>query len=108
MSAREFAEWMAYDQLEPIGAYRDDARMAILDAVVATAFSDPKKGRKPKPEDFMPWLPKPEPEELDPTDPDVVEAARLKRRLFAVGLQAVRLKPGERPPGWTGPVPGGG
>jgi hypothetical protein len=107
MSAREFREWMAYDQLEPIGAWRDDARMAMLCALVASAWSDPKKGRRPKPDDFLPWIPKPEPEEIDPEDEEQIAQARLRARLFKTGMRATRLKPGERPPGWTGPVPGG-
>jgi hypothetical protein len=107
MSAREFREWMAYDQVEPIGSWRDDARIAQLCLLVATAWSDPKKGRRPTLDDFLPWIPKPETEEPDPDDPEVIAAARLRARMFRAGMKAKRLAPGERPPGWTGPVPGG-
>lgn len=30
MSFAEFAEWQAYDQLDPIGGYRTDANFAML------------------------------------------------------------------------------
>lgn len=38
MTAREFAEWQAYDRLDPIGGYRGD----IQSAVIACAMSGGK------------------------------------------------------------------
>jgi hypothetical protein len=98
MSSAEFTEWLAYDSIEPIGSWRDDARFAMLCALIASAYSDPKKGRRPTPEDFLPWLPKSEPEEPDP------EVVRLQARLFKQGFRATKLAPGEKPPGWTGEI----
>lgn len=48
MSSREFAEWMAYNRLEPFGDLRADYRSGMLAALVAQAF-----GADAKPEDFM-------------------------------------------------------
>lgn len=57
-------EWEAYDELEPIGGFRQDYRFAqlcCLIADVAQAFGS-KKGKRKKfsPSDFMPWGPRPE------------------------------------------------
>lgn len=49
-SVREFAEWIAYDMIEPIGAQRDDFRMAVLATVVARSAGS----KTAKPSDFMP------------------------------------------------------
>ncbi|NBQ49118.1 MAG: DUF4035 domain-containing protein [Marivivens sp.] len=49
-TVREFAEWIAYDRIEPIGAVRDDIRMAILATVVARGAGS----KTAKPKDFMP------------------------------------------------------
>lgn len=38
MSSAEFAEWMAYDRLEPVGQRRDDVRMAFLAALIANQW----------------------------------------------------------------------
>lgn len=65
MSAREFAEWIAYYQLDPFGEERADLRVATLTALTANIYK--KKGKPDfKPQDFMPFLPKEEktPEEM--------------------------------------------
>jgi len=49
----EFSEWCAYFSLEPFGEERGDIRIAQLCALVANAVG--VKGRKSKPEDFMPF-----------------------------------------------------
>ena len=98
MSSAEFTEWMAYDSIEPIGSWRDDARIALLCTLVASIASDPKKGHRPTPQDFMPWIPKSEDDEPDP------ELVRMQARMFKVALGAVKLAPGEKPPGWTGEI----
>lgn len=55
ISAREFAEWMAYYTLEPWGQERADLRAGIIASTVANANRDAKKRRQPfKPQDFMP------------------------------------------------------
>ena len=35
MSASEFAEWQAYDRLDPIGAYRGDFQSAVIARAMA-------------------------------------------------------------------------
>jgi hypothetical protein len=53
ISGNEFAEWIAYIELEPFGEERGDLRSAIIASTIANAFR--KKGaRLFKPEDFMP------------------------------------------------------
>jgi hypothetical protein len=39
MTAREFAEWMAYDSLAPFGERRADQRHAVLAWILASANS---------------------------------------------------------------------
>ena len=57
ISAREFAEWRAYDQLDPFGEERGDLRNAILCQLIANALVT--KGKKPKVDDFMPKFDQP-------------------------------------------------
>lgn len=55
MSSKEFAEWMAYAQIEPFGDERADMRMAILASLIANVNRDPKKKSTPyEVSDFMP------------------------------------------------------
>lgn len=53
MSSREFAEWMAFHDMEPFGEERADLRSAIVASTVANAHRG-KRQRRSKPEDFMP------------------------------------------------------
>ncbi|MBA7515235.1 hypothetical protein ES705_07274 [subsurface metagenome] len=51
----EFAEWLAYYQLEPFGEERSDLRAGIITSAIANANRDPKKrSRAYTPGDFMP------------------------------------------------------
>ncbi len=53
ISSREFAEWIAYDQLEPFGEQRADLRAGITAATVANVNRG--KGQRPfAAADFMP------------------------------------------------------
>lgn len=52
MSAREFAEWRAFDLRNPIGPERQDLMAAIVATTVAN-FSGRAK-RQTKPKDFLP------------------------------------------------------
>lgn len=55
MSAREFAEWMAYNQIEPLTQARADLRSALIAWILAEIHRDPDKRRKPfEVQDFMP------------------------------------------------------
>lgn len=53
ISAREFAEWMAYDRLDPIGRERDDWRAAAIMTVLAN-INRPKNRRPYTLKDFWP------------------------------------------------------
>lgn len=52
MSAREFAEWMAYSQIEPWGEERADLRAALICKVLAD-INTPAGKQRAKLEDFM-------------------------------------------------------
>ncbi|MGH2437501.1 MAG: phage tail assembly protein T [bacterium] len=53
ITGNEFAEWIAYMELEPFGEERGDLRSAIIACTVANA--NRRKGARPfRPEDFMP------------------------------------------------------
>ena len=55
----ELSEWMAFDGIEPIGAWREDYNSGMFCALFAN--SNRKKGSQPfKPQDFMPFIEKPE------------------------------------------------
>ena len=68
VTSREFAEYWAYDQLQPIGPERADLRAGIVAATIANVNRNPKKRAKPfSPVDFLPaygW-PDEEPDEDD-------------------------------------------
>lgn len=51
VSGPEFAEWMAYETLEPFGPDVQDLRFGILGSLIANVFAG--KGRSAKAEDFM-------------------------------------------------------
>jgi len=51
MDGAEFAEWMAYYQLEPFGEERADWRGAMVPYLLSCMFA--KKGKKPKFQDFL-------------------------------------------------------
>lgn len=53
ISSREFAEWMAYNRIEPFGYERTDLGHAITAATVANSVKG-KKGRTAKITDFLP------------------------------------------------------
>lgn len=55
MSAKEFAEWVAFFELEPWGWEADSFHAAMVSAMIANTVRDPKKRRRPwEPADFMP------------------------------------------------------
>jgi hypothetical protein len=53
IDARELAEWMAYDSLDPIGDERGDYQAGIIAATVANRWRV-KGERTHKPADFVP------------------------------------------------------
>lgn len=71
ISSHEFAEWMAYANLEPFGPEREDQRAGVVAATLANINRDTKA--RPEPysvEDFFPRydtiIAPPEPAELPP------------------------------------------
>jgi hypothetical protein len=63
MDAGEFAEWMAYDALEPFGPMRGDVQAGLIASTLANVHRG--KGTPPyKIKDFMPVFDKPEPDHV--------------------------------------------
>ena len=59
LTSAQLSEWEAYDRIDPIGSWRDDYRIAVLDALIVNIVSKlyAKKGQTPKevlPTEFMP------------------------------------------------------
>lgn len=52
MSSNEFADWIAYYQLQPFGPYRGDVQAAMVACTIANANA--KKGTHYAPKDFIP------------------------------------------------------
>lgn len=72
MSSRELTEWLAFDRISPIGDERDDLRAGIVASTVANCH---RSRREPfTPQDFMPFVQKPE---MAPA----VAIDRLRKRL---------------------------
>ena len=60
MDAREFAEWMEYDRIEPLGDQRQEIMLAQIPYI--TALVNSGRGKRPQLSDFMPkWGPKKKP-----------------------------------------------
>jgi len=63
LTAPQLAEWEAYNELEPIGAVRNDYMLGQLSAIVINLVSQiyKAKGSTPttvKTEEFIPWWPR--------------------------------------------------
>jgi adenine-specific DNA glycosylase len=59
LTSAQVTEWEAYDQLDPIGKWRDEYSFAVLDSLIINIVSRlyAKKGHTPKevlPTEFMP------------------------------------------------------
>lgn len=67
MTARELAEWQAFDALEPIGAIRNDFGFAMIAALYCNAHKR-KNDAPSKVTDFMPFLEKPRAKQQTPQD----------------------------------------
>lgn len=66
ISAREYAEWQAYDRLEPIGPRRADLNAATIAATILNARRTKRSQPLVQPKEFMPTFWEPEPEPVDP------------------------------------------
>ena len=53
MSSREYAGWIAFDRIEPIGPHRQDLRIAQLCSLFANAHLP--RAKRTTASDFMPW-----------------------------------------------------
>lgn len=80
MSARRFAEWQAYAQLEPFGPPAAFWQAAMIASIMANVNRDPKKQAKAyQPEDFMPKaMTQQEPGEIDPEQAGRAIASRFQ------------------------------
>ena len=76
MTSAQFAEWMAYAQLEPWGEERADLRAGIIASTMANSMRS-KKGKPFKPQDFMP--------KFEPEDEEVTAAKMMARMRAALG-----------------------
>lgn len=86
MSSSEFAEWMAFDAIDPFGEPREDLRSGLLAATVANhAMSPPKTPARPV--DFMPFAQPAKSEPLLLADPDE-HAQLIEKTLFGELLKA--------------------
>lgn len=57
LDARELAEYLAFDQIEPIGDIRSDAAAGVIASTIANCHRT--KGQSFSPIDFMPFADKP-------------------------------------------------
>lgn len=59
LTSEQVAQWQAYDQLEPIGGYREDFRIGMVCSIIVNLAQAiyGKKGKKQtsSPESFFPW-----------------------------------------------------
>jgi hypothetical protein len=81
ISARQLNEWLAYDSIDPIGSWRADLRAGIIASTVANAHI--AKGKRTKPQDFMPKFQKPEIRRTQ-TSNEKLELARQIAAAFGV------------------------
>lgn len=74
ITPRQFAEWCAKDELEPIGMNGVCHILAKIGELIAAFVGSPARQR-----DFMPWLPEPREQSLSPSQSREAVLARLKQ-----------------------------
>lgn len=84
MTSTDFAEDLAFERLEPEATTRDDLRFGLVLSLLANAYRDPKRRRRPyTPQDFFPdtlgEAPRDELEELAETDPAAFALAMARQ-----------------------------
>jgi hypothetical protein len=83
MSSREFTEWMARDQIDPIGDLRSDLQAALVARTIAEVNRDPKRRDKPyKVEEFLLQFNAEVQEEVEPTEEELMFKANLLAAMF--------------------------
>ncbi len=86
MGSGEFAEWIAYNELDPIGEYRADLRMGIIAATIAnTGF-----GRPDPPSKVTDFIPDFLGSDADEAEAEAAERAENMRKRF----EMIRLMTG--------------
>ncbi len=96
IDAREFAEWLAFDSISPIGDERRDVMEGQVSFRIAQAFA--AKGYRPKFIDFLPFAEKPKQTSADMLAAfDSVKARHNKREKRK--RNGPRRKPRNRPDG---------
>jgi len=81
ISARQLAEWMAYENIEPFGEIRDEIRHGQQMAMTANLNRDTKKRKEPFiAKEFMNFIE--DPEEKEPAESPESIAHRIKTELF--------------------------
>jgi hypothetical protein len=85
----EFADWMAFYNIEPFGERIADIRMGMLAATTANIHRDPKT-KAFEPADFMPWVERKAKEVLfdDPAD----QAKFVAMAIFGIDLSQAKGK----------------
>lgn len=92
VDSREFAEWMAYADVEPFGPEREDYRAGVIAALTANVNRDPKQRQQPYDvEDFFPRYGHKE------APPAEVTEDALSSKLTAWALAMAGDGKGERP-----------
>jgi hypothetical protein len=86
VDSAEFAEWMAFDRIDPIGDDRQDVLMAIAVANITGAW-----GGKRKPKDFMPQWRRPKQRQ---TGAQMAELLRQWGHWFKQSLEARKAAKG--------------
>jgi hypothetical protein len=93
MSSHEFAEWMAFARVEPIGEDRDDYRLAYLMSFLANVVSDRSRKNKEKPRVFelSDFLPKFWEAEIAAAEAEAGQPVEPERQVWEQQLQYVEL-----------------
>lgn len=110
MTAAELSLWMAYDAMEPIGAWREDYNAAQIACMIGNAHRD--KDTQPfAPQDFMPFTLTPDErqrkEDVRRKAQATIDAAYMRRMAHRRAVadqrnrerEARRLGNDDRPPG---------
>jgi len=89
LTSSQVTEWLAYDELDPVGKWRDELMIASLESLVVNIVRQlyPPKGRKPKfasPNDFMIKWGDVEEQKPEPNRQTPEEMGQILRGLAAV------------------------
>ena len=99
VSSREFAEYWAYDQLEPFGPERDDLRAGVVASTIANVNRDPKRQRTPfTPDQFaLKFEPPAGSDDADGEDLEDDESFEARRAEHHAKINALMLALGGQP-----------